>query len=162
MLAFAHELATNDTTVIPAPPGTVRWWAVDINESGLIAGNSLKDWTTIDGKPCVSDGHVCLSVLDLLPPPPPTSGIGKAYAVTSDGVVIADCVAACARLYVPTWASSGDIDCDGLVGSDDLAALIGAWGPTTPSGDQGYKSDLNGDGTVDGADVGLLLQAWTK
>ena len=42
-----------------------------------------------------------------------------------------------------------------MVNGDDLGILLGAWGqPNSPA-------DLNGDGTVDGIDLGELLANWT-
>lgn len=49
---------------------------------------------------------------------------------------------------------TGDFDCDGVVGSVDLALLLGAWGSSTPT------YDLDGDGDVGASDIGILLGAW--
>jgi len=54
----------------------------------------------------------------------------------------------------------GDLDCDGVVDFDDLAALLASWGPCP--GSVGCPGDLNGDGVVDGADLGILLANWTS
>jgi hypothetical protein len=40
------------------------------------------------------------------------------------------------------------------VNARDLAALLGAWGSS------GGAADLNGDGSVDGQDLSVLLAAW--
>jgi hypothetical protein len=37
----------------------------------------------------------------------------------------------------------------------DLGAMLSVWGPCT-----GCRADLNGDGRVDGNDLGILLAAW--
>ncbi len=47
-----------------------------------------------------------------------------------------------------------DFDGDGVVGSSDLTALLGAWGSF------GGDSDLTGDGLVNGQDLTALLGAW--
>ena len=47
-----------------------------------------------------------------------------------------------------------DIDEDGAVGTEDLLALLGAWGNTSG------PEDVNGDGIVNTADLLQLLGAW--
>ncbi len=49
----------------------------------------------------------------------------------------------------------GDLDCDGVIGSVDLALLLGAWGSTDPN------FDLSGNGSVGAEDLAILLGAWT-
>jgi hypothetical protein len=48
----------------------------------------------------------------------------------------------------------GDLNGDGLVSAQDLAALLAGWGQTGPT-------DLNGNGTTDAADMSILLANWT-
>ncbi len=48
-----------------------------------------------------------------------------------------------------------DIDGDGAVGAEDLAQLLGSWGPCA-----GCPADFNGDGVVGAADLAVLLGAW--
>ena len=45
---------------------------------------------------------------------------------------------------------------DGVVGGDDLAALLNAWG------NSGGRADINRDGTVNGGDLTELLNAWNN
>jgi hypothetical protein len=47
-----------------------------------------------------------------------------------------------------------DIDGDGVVNGPDLAAVLAAWGSSTP------VADFNGDGQVDGQDLAVILAAW--
>jgi hypothetical protein len=47
-----------------------------------------------------------------------------------------------------------DITQDGLVGTDDLLAIIGSWGQP------GGPEDIDGSGTVDTGDVLLVLEGW--
>jgi spore coat protein A len=47
-----------------------------------------------------------------------------------------------------------DLDGDGAVGSSDLAALLGSWGPGAA------PADLNGDGNVNASDLAALLGSW--
>ncbi len=48
-----------------------------------------------------------------------------------------------------------DLDGDGTVGAEDLAILLGSWGPCA-----GCPADFNGDDTIDAADLALLLGNW--
>lgn len=48
-----------------------------------------------------------------------------------------------------------DLNGGGSVGAEDLALLLGAWGPNA-----GHPADLNGNGTVGAEDLALLLGAW--
>ena len=52
-----------------------------------------------------------------------------------------------------------DINGDGVVATDDLLALVGAWGACSV-GDP-CPADIDDDGQVDVADLLLLLEAWT-
>jgi hypothetical protein len=54
--------------------------------------------------------------------------------------------------YTPSCAPS-DLNCDGSVNAQDLAALLGAWGGSG-------AGDLNGDGVVGPQDLAILLSAW--
>lgn len=51
----------------------------------------------------------------------------------------------------------GDINGDGYVGSDDLLAVLAAWGPC----DASCPEDLDGNGVVGVPDLLLLLEYWT-
>lgn len=52
----------------------------------------------------------------------------------------------------------GDLDGDGVVGSGDLAVLLGAWGECAAPR---CTPDLDGDATVGTADLAMLLGAWS-
>jgi hypothetical protein len=45
-----------------------------------------------------------------------------------------------------------DLNADGTVGAQDLAALLSAWGTSA--------GDLNADGTTDKQDLAAMLGAW--
>lgn len=51
-------------------------------------------------------------------------------------------------------ACPADLNGDGQVASQDIAALLSAWG------NAGGTEDLNGDGTVGSQDIAVLLSAW--
>ncbi len=53
----------------------------------------------------------------------------------------------------------GDLDGDGVVGSGDLALLLGLWGMGDPTLTGG---DLDGDGSVGVTDLAILLGAWSE
>jgi hypothetical protein len=56
--------------------------------------------------------------------------------------------------FPPFDACPADIDGDENVGTNDLLALLGAWGS------MGGPADINGDGTVNTSDLLILLSAW--
>jgi hypothetical protein len=49
-------------------------------------------------------------------------------------------------------ACPADLNADGTVGAQDLAALLSAWGTSA--------GDVNGDGTTNGQDLAAMLAAW--
>ncbi len=53
---------------------------------------------------------------------------------------------------LPTDACPADLDEDGVVGSGDLALVLGGWGTSSP--------DLTADGVVNAADIAQLIGAW--
>ena len=55
----------------------------------------------------------------------------------------------------PAPPCPADLNGDGEVAAQDLAALLSAWGTAKPSG-----ADLNGDGSVGAQDLAVLLSAW--
>jgi glucose/arabinose dehydrogenase len=69
-----------------------------------------------------------------------TGQIFKIVPTTGDGTCAPPCAPA-------------DIDCNGVVDSADLAALLSNWGGKG-------TGDVDGNGTVDSADLALLLNAW--
>jgi hypothetical protein len=56
----------------------------------------------------------------------------------------------------PVPRSLGDLNCDGEVSHEDLAMLLGAWGPCGAE----CPADIDGDGTVGILDFLLLLANW--
>lgn len=64
--------------------------------------------------------------------------------------------AAAAVAAGPAAPRRGDINLDGLVGAQDLAMLLNAWGPAA-----GFvRADLNASGGVDAQDLAILLSLW--
>ncbi len=58
--------------------------------------------------------------------------------------------------WVPSTPSTSDADLngDGSVNGEDLAALLACWG--SPCG------DIDGNGTTSGTDLSALLAAWSN
>ena len=59
------------------------------------------------------------------------------------------------RILCDTTTLPGDVNGDGIVDGQDLAAVLGAWGSNDPA------ADVNGDGVVNGQDLGEVLAGWT-
>ncbi|MFN5497043.1 MAG: hypothetical protein ACK5C3_10780, partial [bacterium] len=57
------------------------------------------------------------------------------------------------RAYYDPACAQADLNCDGSINAQDLAALLSAWGGSG-------TGDLNGDGTVGPQDLAILLSAW--
>lgn len=55
----------------------------------------------------------------------------------------------------PLFSTDADTNGDCAVNGRDLSQVLGDWGQNIP------PSDLNHDGTVDGADIAVLLESWT-
>lgn len=52
-----------------------------------------------------------------------------------------------------------DLNGDGIVGSADVAILLGAWGPATVAT---LHCDLDNSGSVDSADLAIILGGWSQ
>ncbi|TVQ34068.1 MAG: hypothetical protein EA376_00780 [Phycisphaeraceae bacterium] len=70
-----------------------------------------------------------------------------------DGVVVRASGLECEDVDPPCGLA--DLNCDGFVGSEDLAILLGSWGPCV-----GCPADLNGDGSVGSEDLAIMLGLW--
>jgi hypothetical protein len=100
---------------------------------------------------------------------PSTSFFGYSVAI-SDGTVVCGAYgefSQSGRAYVFNVAPGiGDLDCDGVVDSADLAQLLAQWGPCAPSppaplpGGEGCLADFTADGVIDAADLAELLANW--
>jgi hypothetical protein len=53
-----------------------------------------------------------------------------------------------------------DANGDGNIGAQDLAQLLGCWGPNVPGNGICFCVDANGDGDIDAGDLAALLGAW--
>lgn len=84
-------------------------------------------------------------------------GTGFASSVNNSGQIAGDVSGAmgvCVLRLTPKPRRHSDLDCDGAVGSSDLAILIQSWGA------KDSPADLDNNGGVDAADLGILLGDW--
>jgi hypothetical protein len=77
------------------------------------------------------------------------SDAGEYTVVFTNSCGDATSVAAAVAITTPCPA---DLNADGTVGAQDLAALLSAWGTSA--------GDLNGNGTTDAQDLAAMLAAW--
>lgn len=61
-------------------------------------------------------------------------------------------------VFIVPAMTGADLNGDGVVGSEDLAILLGSWGPCPAMGP--CPADLNGDGVVGSEDLAILLGSW--
>lgn len=78
----------------------------------------------------------------------------------------------CAFLLVPTFASaqgttaslgariSYDLNTDGVINAEDMALVLGAWGPCIAN--TACAGDLNGDAQVNQTDIDIIKRNWTN
>jgi probable HAF family extracellular repeat protein len=84
-------------------------------------------------------------------------GATSAYGINSSGQVagrVGSAAGGCALRLTPKLQRPADLDCDGAVGSSDLAILLQSWGA------KDSPADLDKDGGVDAADLTILLSDW--
>ena len=87
--------------------------------------------------------------------------VRRAVSLALDRVTLLEVSAEVDAVYIDTFTVNppapcpADLDDDGEVGAEDLAILLGAWGPNP-----GNPADLNNDGTVGAEDLAILLGAW--
>jgi len=113
----------------------------DAGVSSLILGTGTADEPLRNGIDC--------DEVDPDNPPPPDAPPPEQLFGT-DWVLRLDCLAL------------GDINGDGAVGAQDIAALLNAWGPV-PGGEvdpTAADADLDGDGSVGATDITILLGSW--
>jgi hypothetical protein len=62
-------------------------------------------------------------------------------------------------IATPKNVPAGDISVDCTVDADDLALLLGSWGPREDAPVR--EADLDGDGEIGPLDLAILLGAWS-
>jgi len=128
----------------PIPIGTIMRFDLDVSRPEVQA--YLRD--AVDG------GRLRLSVTSLTKVVQQGGNFPSFYCRENPVVTATGVGAATLSMTVSTATCvPADLDCNGSVGAQDLAILLGAWGGGGPA-------DLDGDGTVGAADLAILLGAW--
>ncbi len=73
--------------------------------------------------------------------------------LAGDGTLLVAGVGNDFRAFYDPGCAAADLNCDGAVNAQDLAALLGAWGGSG-------AGDLDGNGVVGAPDLAILLSAW--
>lgn len=102
------------------------------------------------------DGQIYVAITaDTAPPPPPEPGQPPDLTGTLQIYSREDVFGRGATLTVLNNPRRvGDLDGNGVVNSQDLASLLGAWGSDD------FFADVNGDGVVNSGDLAALLGDW--
>ncbi len=146
-----YDIKTGSLDVWSPPPGVKGWGMRDLNDHGVAAGLMVMHGSP-EVFPAIAKDGVVVNPNSLFNGPHLSDEL---TSIRNDGTVIGRCVTSgCAMIHKPLGAP-GDLDCDGVVGPADLAALLGLWGSADPA------ADLDGDGVVGGEDLGILLSAWS-
>ncbi len=71
--------------------------------------------------------------------------------------MLAGVAVACLMEFVPAVHAQclGDVNGDGVVEAEDLAAVLFAWGPCTDC-----DADIDANGVVDASDIASVISAW--
>jgi len=183
MLNFDYDNDGDQDVVIFENQGPLRLYRNEVIESGAMDANWLRVFLDRGGDtsapPQGQDARVVITVdgaqqirqmdsaTTYLSESEPSAhfGIGSATVIDEirvtwpDGALSVRTNVAANQTMTIVKGPPADLNGDGMVGSADLALLLGAWGPCpapTPCG-----ADLDGDGDVGSADLALLLGAWS-
>jgi len=138
-------------------PDGWQTFAYDINEDLWITGKAWAPDGTQFG--CVwIDGEFYL-LQDLTPDLPAGAELRIGQAINDAGWIATslayDDADNQAIVLRPIEASSGDVNGDGVVNTDDILLIIGSWGPCTEC-----SGDIDGDGLVGTNDLLIVLAQW--
>jgi hypothetical protein len=144
------------------PDGAIACWGAfdDFNEGQCHSG-ILPDLGS-SGRVAAGEAHTLFLSCNDFPTCTTSSSLswtataGTAYLIRVGSPNIEKGVATLTLAFTPP-ACPADIDGNGTVGADDIAALLSAWGT---AGSGSADTDLDNDGTVGPADLAVLLGAW--
>lgn len=148
--AFRYDVGTSTMNCAAPPSGYSSWNIWEINDSGVACG-SMKPVGDGLSHPGVSNGVTVMDVAALIITELEVP-VWDGNAINSLGVIASSCYPECAYLLSPAVVLA-DLTCDARVDADDLALMLNAWGSST--------ADLDGDRVTAGADLGILLGAWS-
>lgn len=135
-------------------------WAaapLDITDDGTIVGfdyqgGTRRAWIKLPGE----DTDMLTNYLNDLGAEDVPVVLEVAQAISTDGrVIIGHNAFSNGWIVYLSPKCEGDLNGDGFVGADDLAQVLGAWGPCA-----GCPTDLTGDDVVNAADLAVLLGSW--
>jgi uncharacterized membrane protein len=153
---------------VPTLPGYTGSSPNSINDVGVIVGRAYCLQGTcasqLPEKPVLWRGTTITRLEDILPPFNGSiwgvRGInnrgqlllyGSYYDIPAGGYA--------AMIATPKNVPAGDISVDCTVDADDLALLLGSWGPREDAPVR--EADLDGDGEIGPLDLAILLGAWS-
>jgi hypothetical protein len=158
-ITLQHSYITKDGELLcelPAWPGYPWSNGLAINAQGVVAGACRNP---VPGAPTI--GTVWFNGVPYSPTelagiePDSADSVSYLVDINDKGQLLGQTKSKTKIILLTPSGMPGDVDCDGAVGPEDLAILLGAWGPG------GTRSDIDLDGVVDGVDLGVLLAAWT-
>jgi len=148
----------DDVTIYDAPPDTLGVQLLGVSDTGLIWGA----WLTPDYqmRPFVASAFTPPQLVDHAIIGYPTLTFSGPIAADADWSLLWSFAGTNfnASLHL-TPAGEGDVNGDGTCGTDDLLAVLSAWGPHSPKAACGPDLDL--DGSVDIEDVLIVIANWS-
>jgi uncharacterized membrane protein len=153
------------TTELPLPPNRNEGQVWKVNNHGQAVGQvgTVSPETMLGSKTVAVwiDGEA-FELKPLIAPIPGLNGPLDGYAINDKNEIVTTVSVGTsgpqAAILRPIRTRAADLVTDCKVNVRDLSALIGVWGATYTEPD-GF-GDLDGDGTVDGYDLGILLADW--
>jgi hypothetical protein len=153
---------------VPTLPGYSAATPIGINDAGVIAGRAhcLQGTcaTMLPEKPVMWRGNTIVRLEDILPPF--NGSVWGVRGINNRGQLLLHgsyydipAGAYAAMIATPKNVPAGDISVDCTVDADDLALLLGSWGPREDAPVR--EADLDGDDEIGPLDLAILLGAWS-